>query len=366
MTARKATNRDEAGGRNALAALERNSSLLTGRTGLLGLLIPELPALPPGDEPLVITEHAGVAAGLERRGGCRVLFGYQAPETDQGSLDTLVIFVPKARDTLNLYLSLARYLLSAQGQVVLVGEKREGIAGAARQLLGLAPDAQKVDSARHCQVWTARLPGASERFDLSQWLQWHEVACAGTQIAVAGLPGIFSDGRLDEGTARLLESLAEIPVGGPVLDFACGAGVIGAWLQARSPGQGPVDGVDVQAQAVFCARQTYDRNNANGTIVASDGLPEDLGLYQAVVTNPPFHSGVRTDTSMTEAFLEQVRRHLQPGGELRLVANRFLPYRGLIEASIGPCKVLSEDRRYTVYQAFREKPARGRDRSRVR
>ncbi|MGM0570107.1 methyltransferase [Marinobacter sp.] len=362
MTARKASNRDQSPGVNALAALERNANLLRGRTGLLGLSLPVLPAVPSAAPPLVITEHAGVASALEHQGGCRVQFGYQLPEADRRSLDTLVIFVPKAREALTMQLALASHLLVEQGLVILVGEKREGIAGAARQLQALAPAAEKVDSARHCQVWTARLPVAEESFDVRQWVRWHDVACAGTQVAVAGMPGIFSDGRLDEGTARLLETLAEIPVRGPVLDFACGAGVIGAWLQSRFADCGPVDGVDVQAQAVFCARQTYDRNRAGGRIVASDGLPEELGLYQTIVTNPPFHSGVRTDTSMTETFLRQVRRHLQPGGELRLVANRFLPYRELIRAHIGPCEVLSEDRRFTVYQAFREKTARGRAR----
>lgn len=363
MTATKASGQDS-GGRNALAALQRNVDLVTGRVGLLGLPVPELPSLSPGERPLVITEHAGVAKALEERGGCRVQFGYQVCDADRGSLDTLVIFVPKAREALKMVLALASDLLAEQGQVLLVGEKREGIAGAARQLQSLAPDARKIDSARHCQVWHARLPSRGEDFELARWVQWHRVDCAGTQVSVAGLPGIFSDGRLDEGTARLLETLADRPVRGPVLDFACGAGVIGSWLQARSPDPGPVDGVDVQAQAVFCARLGYDHNKARGEIVASDGLPENLGQYQTVVTNPPFHSGVRMDTSMTGAFLQQVRRHLLPGGELRLVANRFLPYRELIEAHIGPCEVLSEDKRFTVYRAFRDKPARSGRRSR--
>ena len=362
MTARKASNRDQSGGRNALAALARNAGLLTGRVGLLGLPVAELPDLPPGPLPLVITEHAGLAAALEQRGDSQVRFGYQVPASDHGAVDTLVIFVPKAREALTMQLALARSLLSEQGQVVLVGEKREGIAGAARQLQALAPDACKVDSARHCQVWIARLPAADARFEPEQWLRWHDVECADTRLTVAGMPGIFSDGRLDEGTARLLASLADTPVHGQVLDFACGAGVIGAWLQTRSPDVGPVDGVDVQAQAVFCAHQTYQRNQVRGRILASDGLPDDLGSYQTIVTNPPFHSGIQTDTSMTEAFLGQVQRHLEPGGELRLVANRFLPYRELIEVHIGTCQVLFQDQRFTVYQAFRDKPARRRTR----
>lgn len=340
-------------GSNAIAALARNTELLTGRIGLLGLPAPELPPCPEssGAAPLVITEHAGIAATLEAAGGCRVHFGHDLAEQDRGSLDTLVLFVHKTRQAMDMQLALAGALLADGGRLVLVGEKREGIAGAARQLQAMAPDAGKVDSARHCQVWTARPPQTGTPFDLDAWLQWHEVEAAGVHIRVAGMPGIFSDGRLDEGTARLLDSLAEQPPRGPVLDFACGAGVIGAWLQARYPDLGPVDGVDVQSQAVVCARQTYQHNGAAGQIVASDGLPAELGRYRTIVTNPPFHSGVRTDTSMTERFLREARRHLAPGGELRLVANRFLPYQPLLEQCIGECRVLSEDRRFAVYQA---------------
>ncbi len=344
----------KSGDSHAVAALERNRQLMAGRVGLIGLPVPELPA---GSDagavaPLVLTEHAGMAKILEQGGRCQVRFGYEVPAGDTGTVDTLVIFAPKARETLSMQLNLAGMLLAEGGRLLLVGEKREGIAGAARRLQALASDAYKADSARHCQVWVAHLPAQQkEAFEPRHWVRWHEVEVDHTAVPVAGMPGIFSDGRLDQGTAHLLRTLAEAPVTGPVLDFACGAGVVGAWLQARFPDLGPVDGVDVQAQAVLCARLTYDRNQAAGRIIASDGLPADLGRYRTIVTNPPFHSGVRTDTSMTEGFLSQARQHLLPGGELRLVANRFLPYQDLLEAHVGPSRALFEDSRFVVYQA---------------
>lgn len=344
---------DRVSGSNAVAALERNPELLSEHVGFIGLPGPDLPA---GLDvsaglPLVITEHAGLASALETGGRCQVSFGYDLPPLSGGRPDTMVLFVPKARQALDMHLALARSLLADGGQLVLVGEKREGIAGAARQLQALVPGARKVDSARHCQVWVARPEPTAVAFDSETWLQWHEVDVAGARISVAGMPGIFSDGRLDEGTSRLLESLSDKPVTGPVLDFACGAGVVGSWLQARFDDLGPVDGVDVQAQAILCAGRTYQRNGAQGDIVASDGLPAHLGRYRTIVTNPPFHSGVRTDTSMTEQFLREARRHLMPGGEMRLVANRFLPYQSLLEQCVGKCTLLYEDRRFAVYQA---------------
>lgn len=128
-------------------------------------------------------------------------------------------------------------------------------------------------------------------FDLADWLSWTPLAYRGVSLNIAGLPGVFSLGELDDGTALLLDSFAERPLVAPrVLDFACGAGVIGAWLQASARAEGrevPVDGVDVQAQAVRCARETYARNGGQGTILASDGLSGVSGRWPGRGQQPP-------------------------------------------------------------------------------
>ncbi|MCL7944977.1 class I SAM-dependent methyltransferase [Marinobacter sp. ATCH36] len=342
---------------NSHEALLRNREYLRGRLAVLGPLdIAVVPAL--AESGLVMTEHYGLWERLQNLAGWAVAFGYDDPALTPAAADTIVVFLPKARAELALRLELARWLAANGARLILVGEKKEGIAGAVKQLKAMAPAAVKLDSARHCQVWQADDLQPAETFDVHQWLEWHPVDCGGIRFEVAGLPGIFSAGELDTGTAMLLESLADYPLTqGPVLDFACGAGVIGTWLQLyqRSNGQSaaPVDGLDVQSQAVICARSTYQRAQVSGAITASDGLSRIEGKYASVLSNPPFHTGIRTDTSMTEQFLQQVKEHLEPGGELRLVANSFLPYEELIRRHIGPVKVIAGDRRFTVWSARR-------------
>lgn len=342
---------------NAHEALLRNRDLIRGRLALIGLsdaaLLSSLT-----DGGLAMTDHAGVFAQFPALKGWLPAFGYDDQALQPASADTVVVFLPKARAELTFRLELARWLAADGARLVLIGEKREGIAGAVRQLKEVAPDAAKVDSARHCQVWMAESFTPASAFDLGAWMQWHTVECAGVKVDVAGLPGIFSDGELDEGTAMLLRSLAEQPLPrGHALDFACGAGVIGSWIQCWQQAQGvepsPVDAVDVQSQAVICAKATYIKAGVQGDVVASDGLAGITRKYRAIVTNPPFHAGVRTDTSMTERFLQQAAVHLQPGGELRLVANSFLPYEALMAKCIGPVARLQSDKRFTVYSARR-------------
>lgn len=338
----------------------RNADLLEGQVALLGVTDPALLPLCPSPG-LAMSEHAGVYARLAEQAGWQSCYGYQCSQLTAGACDTVVVFLPKARAELDLRLAMARHLGREGARLVLVGGKKEGIAGAAKQFQKAAQGAGKIDSARHCQVWTGHNSEPLTQFAMADWIQWSPLECAGVQWPVAGLPGIFSQGELDVGTRVLLETMADQPLKAErVLDFACGAGVIGSWLQAfrkgRNENPGTVDGIDVQAQAVACARATYERAGANGEIFASDGLAGISGRWQAVVSNPPFHSGIKADTSMTERFLTEVALHLEPGGELRLVANNFLPYEALIERYIGPVEKLAQDRRFTVYQAFRTVP----------
>ncbi|WP_152207488.1 class I SAM-dependent methyltransferase [Marinobacter changyiensis] len=335
---------------NAYEALLRNRHLVTGRPVLVGIRDANLLNHWP-DGGLAITDHFGVFEQLQQVANWQSVFGTPANGPVSDPCNTAVVFLPKAREELTFRLRLAASLLKPGGHLLLIGEKREGIAGAVKQLKAIAPESEKMDSARHCQVWLGKPDQADTDFDEAAWVSWHTVDSAGISLEVAGLPGIFSDGRLDEGTALLLASLDTVAPRGPVLDFACGAGVMGAWLQKRWGLA--VDGVDVQAQAVTCAGLTYDRAKVSGVILPSDGLNGVTGRYQTIITNPPFHSGVATDTSMTEDFLKQAAKHLNPGGELRLVANGFLPYPRLIKQYIGNCRVLMKTPRFSVYSANR-------------
>ena len=342
---------------NSHEVLLRNRHLVQGRLALLGVSAGELLTdLPSGG--MAMSEHAGVCASLSGRDGWQICFGYDDPALAADTFDTLVVFLPKARAELDLRLALARWLAAPRARLVLVGEKKEGIAGAVKQLKAVAPQATKTDSARHCQVWCAENIEPLPEFSLREWMTWTGIDCQSVHLDVAGLPGIFSLGELDDGTRLLMETLDRAPLrSGPVLDFACGAGVLGAWLHRWQERQDlprlTIDGIDVQSQAVICARATYERNGVSGRIMASDGLPGIEGSWPVILSNPPFHSGVRTDLSMTERFLREVVRHLAPGGEVRLVANSFLPYEPLMKRCIGPVERLRENQRFTVYRAFR-------------
>ncbi len=272
-------------------------------------------------------------------------FGTQPPA---GSFDAALIFMPKAKARLQAVLQQLPAVLANSATVYLVGEKREGIDSAGKQLDVFGDGAKKIDRARHCVLWSVRagshLPAASPE------PRCPTMALPSVALPVCFLPGVFSEGKLDDGTALLLANLPELPAG-PVLDFACGSGVIAAFILHRQS-QLTLTAIDNDAFAVASTEATLLQNHQQANVLASNGFSELQGQrFASIVTNPPFHDGVKTDMRMTSAFIHDMTRHLRQGGELWLVANRFLPYADALQAAFGRVEVIAETNKFRVYHA---------------
>lgn len=289
-------------------------------------------------------------AVYEACGGERVDNLYFSPELPEcGQFGQVIIYQPKTREALNILLEMLIPRIEHDGDIFLVGEKREGISGAAKILADYGDDAQKVDMARHCQLWQLRNVHARSDFNLDDWVKWYEVSAQGCTLKVATMPGVFSAGHLDEGTSLLLDSFYRKPTG-RVLDFGCGSGVIGGILKLMNP-ECQVEMVDSNALALYCARKTLEANQLEATVLGSNGFSATRGRYHQIYTNPPFHQGVKTNYSVTENFIGALPQKLVSGGRLMLVANSFLKYAPVIESALGVCKVLAENNKFKVYAA---------------
>nr|MBF0681519.1 class I SAM-dependent methyltransferase [Pseudomonas sp.] len=324
--------------------LLRQRELFTGRLLLAGAPADDLLGQLP--EAFSWNWHAGVQQNLQARFPGRNTFGVAAPEAE---FDRAVLFLPKSRE-------LTDYLLNAlaarlEGRpLYLVGEKRAGVERAAKQLAAFG-QARKLDSARHCQLWQVVVKQAPQAPDLQALAKRFSLDLPDGPLQVISLPGVFSHGRLDRGSAMLLEHLDGLPEG-RLLDFGCGAGIIGAVLKRRYP-QSEVLMLDVDAFAVASSRLTLGANGLDATVISGDGIeaaPEELA---AIISNPPFHQGVHTHYQASETLIERAALHLVPHGELRLVANSFLRYPPLIEAHLGSCETLASEDGFRVYRAQR-------------
>lgn len=266
-------------------------------------------------------------------------------------VDQIVLYLQKSRPFNTALLDQLCPMLTVNGRILLVGENGEGIKSWRKHLQKWG-EVNIIASGCHSGLLELLPDTIARQTDKKEWPEERfAFEIAGTDVDVVSLPGVFSHGRLDTGTSLLLETLSQENIRGQVLDFGCGAGVIGSWLANRHHRCRPTL-LDVDAMALEASRRTLLANGIEGgKIIAGNGLQGLTGHYDWIISNPPFHEGVRTRFDVTEALLLQAKAHLARGGQLRIVANNFLRYRPLIEEAFGHCEILAQGCGFTIYGA---------------
>lgn len=274
-------------------------------------------------------------------------FGIEFP---QQAYDQIIIFIPKAKELLAYLLHQVASHMAAGTPIFLVGEKKGGIERAAKQMSSYG-ETLKLDSARHCQLWQTTLSETVAAKPLSAWVKKYTIQVNDQQLNICALPGVFSQSHLDQGTAVLLPYLKQVR-SGKLADFGCGAGVISCYLAKLNPAN-TIYAADVDAFALKSTELTFDLNQLTSQlellpVTGIDSLPTRL---HAIVSNPPFHQGIQTHYAASEALCLQSKAHLKRGGELWIVANRFLNYPVLIEQAFKHCTVKADQSGFKVLYA---------------
>ncbi len=285
-----------------------------------------------------------------------------------GHFDAVYIELPKGRQFTRRWLAEAHSVLKIGGSLYLAGANVEGIQPAIKDARALFGNATILGYkkgnriARLVKEELASLPPAwigEPGIQPGTWIEF-EIERGGVSLHLRSLPGVFSADRLDEGTAFLLDHLS-LPSTARVLDAGCGYGVIG--LFAWRLGVSSVDMIDNHLLAIACARENIRQNATPGldslafTVRAflADALDftPDYG-YTHIVSNPPFHAGRKVDNIAALAFIQHARRFLTPGGQLILVANRFLRYDRLMQDLFGNLSRPAESGKYHILASVKE------------
>ena len=286
-----------------------------------------------------------------RDAGANTEFG-AFPQADKNKYDWVIINLPRQKALLDMLLDCAATLLAREGVVWLAGENKAGIKSANKRLKSHFGQIRKLDNARHCSLFEAGTRLNQEVFDPSNYRDQWDLNCNNSGLTVVSYPGVFAHGRLDNGTALLIDALAKLQVKGDVLDFACGAGVIGACVAAHHANS-RVTLLDTSALALKACTETLVANRLKGHVLASDGLSEIKDVFDTVISNPPIHAGARTDNQLGLRLLESVHEYIKPGGKLILVANIHLPYENWLSARFKRSGELAANDNYKVIVATR-------------
>ncbi len=291
-----------------------------------------------------------------RDAGLMVEFGC-FPAHGPAQFHDVVIAAPREKSHLEQWLHWAS-TIGPETRVWLAGENRAGIKSAARRIRTFFSEVGQADAARHCVMWRAQAPMPGPEFDVrkifSKWsVQWHP-----QNLEVVSAPGVFSHGRLDPATAMLLEVLNKLPLRGDILDFGCGSGVLGLGIKSTHP-EVDLHCADVSALALESCRQSLSLNGHSANVMASCGFKDIEFRFDMIVSNPPFHRGVVTQSDMSMKMLGELGINCKAGGQLVIVANRHLAYPEWMDKTFGGHEVLKSNNKYAVYRGIPRHGERG-------
>lgn len=263
------------------------------------------------------------------------------PETPYAAA---IVCLPRSREAARALIAQAAAEVASGGWVAVDGQKTDGIDTALKDLRA------RVDLSDSLSKAHGKLASFRAGPDLSDWLA-KPVKVDGFQT----LPGVFSSDGPDRGSVLLAGALPA-KLSGKVADLGAGWGYLAAEILKR-PGVKRLDLVEAEADALACARVNITDPRARFHWAdATTWRPETL--LDAVVMNPPFHTGREADPGLGAAFIRAARRMLAPDGSLWMVANRHLPYDAVLSDSFLFHEEVAGDGAFRVIHATKPRRAK--------
>lgn len=260
-------------------------------------------------------------------------------------IDSLVILLSKNKQqTLKLITALQDKL--DENSFIYTAGANDGGGKSADTILKAIGHTKKQDLARKCTLFKAFFEQKLNSFQEPKPLNCKVLDF---ELTLAQDVQVFSQGKLDNGTKLLLESLKDIVPQGKALDLGCGCGVISIVLSKL--GFKDVTASDVSATALKLTSDNAKAYNLDDiTVVASDML-SSLDKYDLIAVNPPFHVGLQTTTAPTISMIMQAREHLTEGGCMYMVANAHLHYEKYLTEYFDKVEIVNKTTTFIVYKA---------------
>jgi 16S rRNA (guanine1207-N2)-methyltransferase len=288
-----------------------------------------------GWQPLKPLASTWERAGLPRR-----------DDLPDGKWPLVLVLPGKSRDEALAWFAMARDRLEPGGRLLVAMPNTAGAGRFEKELSKATGNLVSIQKHK-CRAFHVTEDGT--------WHEeiFHEWRALGELREIAGFTvqaGIFSSDHIDPGSQLLADHLPA-HWHGNVADLGAGWGFLSDAVLKRCPKIRRLDMFEADSRALECARRNLAGHGCEITYHWHDvttGLNE---IYDAIVMNPPFHTGQATDVDLGRAFLKTAAASLKRGGKLLLVANRQLPYEAALEASGLAWRKITEDKIYKILSA---------------
>lgn len=256
--------------------------------------------------------------------------------------------LPRAGDEIAMTLHAVASVLAVAAPLYVYGGNDEGIRSAAAKLTPMFEDCETLLTKHHARVLRARrtIRSSALKAGLSAWRSTSHLDIGGTGFDWVSYPGVFAHGRLDPGTALLIECLPSLPESRRILDFACGSGLLARAVLLKEP-NAEVDMLDADTVALVAARENVPEAQA----LLGTSLSDCRGRrYDLIVSNPPIHDGRAVDLGVVKALISGATENLKAGGSLLLVVQRTVPVPRFAESWFAQVTLAAERGGYRVWR----------------
>ncbi len=274
---------------------------------------------------VAISNRCDVQAQLRARGIDCALNDFDLDAFGSEPFDVVAFRVAKEKAVVHHVINAALQRLQPGGWLWLAGDKGEGIrtyVDKAAACAGTAPQLERDGPRLLAGIRRGAALGAL--LDDRDYAQWRQLPLA-PDLTVWSKPGIFGWQKLDAGSTFLIDHLAEVFPAPPhrVLDLGCGYGYL-TLMAARAWPAAHFTATDNNIAAVEACRRNLHDAGIDGDALCSDAGSGIDGDFDAILCNPPFHSGFDVDGDLTDRFLAATARLLAPGGRALFVVNQFI------------------------------------------
>ncbi|MBS99314.1 MAG: rRNA methyltransferase [Oceanospirillaceae bacterium] len=287
------------------------------------------PAIPALSEMLVVGNRFDRVRSLGEHGWNAQFSDFDLSRLESATIDQIFYRVSKEKAVVHHLINESARVLRPGGELILVGEKNDGIKTYARKAqmrLGGERTERKQGN-----VWTATLIQSAPGEPLDDQHYNDLRALLPTRDDSAGYltkPGLFGWNKIDQGSAYLIEELPgmlnqALPLHQPTLDLGCGFGYLA--LNACDKDTELVCTDNNAAALAACRANLEQRGFSNARVIASDAGDCVQGAFDIILCNPPFHAGFSIEGDLTDRFLQQTQRLLKPAGTACFVVNQHIP-----------------------------------------
>lgn len=267
-------------------------------------------------------------------------------ETGDEEFDICLVLAGKFQALNAEMINRAQSMAGENGTIAVVGAKNLGIAGLHKRVQKSGVETNHYSKFHSIVFW---FKNNGDHLGVSTGLV-HKPA---NPVPYETKTGLFSAGKIDRGSALLVEEFDDRIVG-KVADLGAGWGYLSCELAKRSTNIVQLDLYEAEWQAIAASRKNIAdipatiSTNTHWHDVVQEPIEQH---YDWVIMNPPFHDGRTSKLDLGLAFIEKAHLVLKPGGKMLMVANRHLAYDQFVKQLFSKMKIVSQQDGFKIIYA---------------